>query len=148
MEEYYMAFENFVNSIPKYMIAYQQGDPYDGYAPPDAYEPEYGDEIVYYETNREPDYLNAFLIALLIGVIAALVTVLIMASQMNTAKFQKNAANYLISGSYHLTTRRDMYLYSHISKTPRQQSSNGRGGGSSVHRSSGGRSHGGRGGRF
>lgn len=149
IEEYYMAFENFINSLPKYMMAYQQGDPYDGYVQPDEYYPEYGDEIVYYEPNREPNYLNSFLISLIIGAVVALVAVLIMRSRMNTAKFQKNAGNYLINGSYHLNVRRDMFLYSRVSKTPRQQSnSGGHGGGSSVHRSSGGRSHGGRGGRF
>lgn len=149
IEEYYMAFENFANSLPKYMMAYEQGDPYDGYVQPDEYYPEYGDEIVYYEPNREPDYGSMFLISLVIGAVAALVAVLIMRSRMNTAKFQKNAGNYLISGSYHVNVRRDMFLYSRVSKTPRQQSNGGgRGGGSSVHRSSGGRSHGGRGGRF
>lgn len=147
--EYYMAFENFLGSLPKYMIAYRQGNSVDGYAPPDAYYPEGGEEIIYYQPIREPNPVGNFLVALLIGIVVASVFVLIMRSQMNTAKYQKNAANYLKSGSYHLNTRHDLFLYSRVSKTPKPQNHGGsRPGGSSVHRSGGGRSHGGRGGRF
>lgn len=140
---YYMAFENFVNSIPKYMLAYQQGAPMDGYVQPDDYEPEYGDEIVYYEDSNAA---KNPLIAVVIGLVVAIVVILIMRSNMNTAKPQHSAADYLKKNSYHLNTQRDMFLYSRTSKTRRQQNTSG--GGSSVHRSSGGRSHGGRGGRF
>lgn len=139
-ERYYMAFENFVNSLPKYMIAYQQGTPLNGYVPQGR------EEVVYY---RKTNYVANFLIALVIGAVAALVTVLVMRSKMNTAKPQKNAGNYIKNNSYRLNVHRDMFLYSRVSKTPKPQN-NGDGGhgGSSVHRSSGGRSHGGRGGRF
>lgn len=143
--EYYMAFENFVNSLPKYMIAYKEGVPYDGYVQPDDYYPEYRDEIVYYESEFEPNHF----VSLLIGAVVALIVILIMRSRMNSAKPQKHAVEYIKDGSYHLHTCRDMFLYSRVSKTPKPQNNGGsRGGGSSVHRSSGGRSHGGRGGRF
>ena len=136
---YYDGFENFVNSLPKYMLAYRQGETYDGYAAPDEYE----DEIVYYPDSNSG---NPPLIAVGIGLVVAIVTILIMRSSMNTAKPQKDAVNYQKEGSYHLHTHRDMFLYSRTSRTRKQQSSSGSG--SSVHRSSGGRSHGGRGGRF
>ena len=140
--DYYGAFENFVNSLPKYMLAYQQGDPYDGYAAPDEYVSEYGEETVYYPNSgaaKNP------LIAIGVGFVVAVIAILIMRSGMNTAKAKHSAADYLKDGSYRLHTQRDMYLYSHTSRTRRQQNNSG---GSSVHRSSGGSSHGGRGGRF
>lgn len=144
---YYMAFENFMSSLPQYIRAYDQGRPVDGYVEPDTYWPESGDETVYYHS--EPDYGGIAISSLVIGLVTALVAVLVMRSRMNTAKFQKHAGNYLVSGTYRLHTSRDMFLYSQVSKRPRQQNNSGRpGGGSSVHRSSGGRSHGGRGGRF
>ena len=74
-------------------------------------------------------------------------------SSMNTFRAQRNASSYIPAGSFHLTTRRDVFLYSNVSKVRRQSSSGGgsgrsRGGGSSVHRSSSGRRHGGRSGKF
>ena len=83
----------------------------------------------------------------IIGLIAAVITLLIMRSKMNTAKPQKNAANYLKAGSFHLRQRSDMFLYSRVSRRAKPKN-NTSGSGSSVHRSSGGVSHGGRGGRF
>lgn len=146
--DYYGAFDIWLEDIPRYCDAYRQGSPVDGYAPPDSYYPEGGDEIVYYG-QKEMSPVGRFLIALLIGVVAALVAVLVMRSKMNTATYQKNAVNYIKKNSYYLGLHRDMYLYSRVTKTPKPQNNGGGSrGGSSVHRSSGGRSHGGRGGRF
>ena len=85
--------------------------------------------------------------SLIIGLIIAAMTVLVMRSKMNTAKMQKSAANYLKDGSFRLRQRSDMFLYSRVTRTARPKNTSS-GGGSSVHRSSGGISHGGRGGRF
>ena len=142
--DYYGAFQRFLADIPEYHRLYELGSPIDGYAPPDAYEPEYGDEIVYLP-KQEPSPAMKFLIAFAIGIIVAAGAIAIMRSSMNTAKPQKNAVNYIQSGSYRLHTRRDMYLYSRVTKTAKPQ--NNGSGGSSVHRSGGG-SHGGRGGKF
>lgn len=142
---YFEAFDTWLYRLPQYCEEYRNGSPVDGYVQPDEYYPEYGDEIVYYEPEYEPNHL----VSLLIGAVVALVVILIMRSQMNTAKQQKHAVGYMKDGSYHLRTCRDLYLYSRVTKTPKPQNNGGsRGGGSSVHRSSGGRSHGGRGGRF
>lgn len=140
--DYLGAFETWLNSLGRYVQAYRDGDPIDGYAPPDDY---YGEDedIVYYP--KESAGGNA-VIALIIGAVVALVAVLIMRSRMNTAKFKSNAVDYLEQGSYDLHHRHDVYLYSRVSKTRRQSSSSG--GGSSTHRSGGGVSHGGRGGKF
>ena len=143
--EYYRAFLSWISALSPYVKAYQAGSPVDGYVPPDEYESPYGDEIYYYD-DHVGITVKPFPIALIVGLVAALITVLIMRSQMNTAKLQKNAANYLKDGSFHLRRRSDMFLYSRVTRTARPKSNTS--GGSSVHRSSGGISHGGRGGRF
>ena len=94
---------------------------------------------------RSSDAGVNWLLSLLIGIVVAGVAVLIMRACMNTRRKQHSAGDYLKSGSYHLRTRQDIFLYSNVSKVRRQQNN---GGGSSTHRSSSGRSHGGRGGRF
>lgn len=87
--------------------------------------------------------VNWFL-SLLIGIVAAAISVLVMRSKMNTARAQSNAISYVKDGSYSLNIHRDMFLYRQVTKTPKPQNN----GGTSVHRSSSGRSHGGRGGKF
>ena len=142
--DYYEAFDAWVKALGPYVDAYNNQSPIDGYVQPDAYESPYGDEIVYYDDFRIE---NPFPPALLAGLVIAVVAIVIMRGKMNTAKLQKNAGDYLKSGSFHLRQRSDMFLYSRVSRTARPKE-NTSGGGSSVHRSSGGVSHGGRGGRF
>lgn len=142
---YFEAFELFLAALPKYFDAYVSGSPIDGYAD---YSGDYyhGDqeEILYYE---EP-FTPSLFVALLIGVVAAAISVLVMRLSMNTRKPQRNASVYMKQHSYALTQHRDLFLYSNVSKVRRQQNNNSSGGGSSVHRSSSGRSHGGGGGKF
>lgn len=83
-------------------------------------------------------------ISLIVGAVVAAVVVLIMLSQMKTAKPQSHAIGYIRDDTYRITEQRDMFLYSRITKTPKPQNN-----GSSGHRSGGGGgSRGGRGGRF
>jgi len=86
-----------------------------------------------------------FLLSLLAGAAIAGIAVLIMRSTMNSGKPQRSAAGYTVDNSYHLRQHLDLFLYSNISKRPRPKNNSS---GSSVHRSSSGGSHGGRGGRF
>lgn len=65
-------------------------------------------------------------------------------SQMKTAVKQKYADNCLKAGSLRMAVSKDLFLYSTVSKTPRAKSNTD----SSTHRSSSGRTHGGRGGSF
>lgn len=88
--------------------------------------------------------INLF-ISLLSGAGIAGIAVFVMRSTMNTSRPQRSADNYEAEGSYHLKTHQDLFLYSNISKRPRPQNNSS---GSSTHRSSSGRSHGGRSGRF
>ena len=97
-----------------------------------------------------PDYLEEdsgvnLLLAALIGAGIAGIVLLIMRGTMNTSRPQRSADTYEIDGSYHLNTHQDLFLYSRLSKQakPKETSS-----GSTTHRSSSGRSHGGRGGSF
>ena len=143
---YYQAFQYWLNALPEYVEAYQNHSPIDGYVQPDEYESPYGDEIYHYD-DHVGIRIRPFPIALLIGLAAAVITILVMRSKMNTAKLQSGAVDYLKEGSFRLRQRSDMFLYSRVSRTPRPKNTSG-GGGSSVHRSSGGVSHGGRGGRF
>lgn len=142
---YYDAFDCFLASLYDYFEAFYAGAPIDGYADysGDFY---HGDqeEVVYYEEPFEP----SFLIALMIGIAAGLITILVMRLSMNTKRPQRSAAVYLNKNSYRVTEHRDLFLYSNVSKVRRQQQTSSSGGGSSVHRSSSGRSHGGGGGKF
>ena len=97
-----------------------------------------------------PKYLEAetesgvnLFAALLIGAAVAGVAVLIMRGTMNTKKAQRSAVSYEVEGSYQLRTHQDLFLYSNISKREKPKNNS-----SSTHRSSSGRSHGGRGGSF
>ncbi len=118
--DYYGAFSAFLSSVP---------DCCDDYA-----------------DVRQPRGIGSILIvSLFIGSIVAAVVLLVMRSSMNTKRRQHNAGNYLIPGSFRMTVHRDMFLYSQVTRTRRQQQTNS---GSTTHRSSSGRSHGGRGGKF
>ncbi len=95
----------------------------------------------YMDTSAKEDPLPFNLwISLGVGAAVSLVVILILRAGMNTKRRQPSAGQYLVPGSYHLTLHRDFYLYSHTTRTARPKS-NGSGG-------SGGRSHGGGGGRF
>lgn len=144
--EYYRAFLAWISALSPYVKAYEAGSSVDGYVSPDEYESPYGEEIYYYDEHVGVS-LAPFPIALIFGLIAAFITILVMRSKMNTAKLQRNAENYLKDGSFRLHQRSDMFLYSRVSRRAKPKN-NTSGGGSSVHRSSGGIRHGGRGGRF
>lgn len=144
--EYYQAFEIWLDELEYYVDAYRTGIPVDGYVPPDEYESPYGDEIYHYD-DHVGIRVRPFPVALVIGLVAAVIAILVMRGKMNTAKLQCGAVDYLKDGSFHLRQRSDMFLYSRVSRRAKPKN-NGSGGGSSVHRSSGGASHGGRGGRF
>jgi len=130
---YYPAFRAYLDALEPYLEAYRSGSPIDGIA------------------NDEPVrdigwYFKKIGISFIIGVVAALIAVLIMRSQMNTAKAQHGAASYMDQGTYQIGLHRDIFLYSQLRKV--RKSENSSSGGSSAHRSSSGRSHGGGHGKF
>lgn len=84
------------------------------------------------------------IIALVLGLIVAFVVLGIMKSGMKTVK-ANNAANYYARpGSMKVTTSRDIFLYSNVTRVKKESSSSGGGGGSSSRGSGGGRSRSGR----
>ncbi len=143
--DYYRGFYTWLDILEPYLEAYRNGTPIDSEADySDGYYHGDREETVYYETDSSP----SLLLALIIGLAAASVTILIMRFTMNTKRPQRSAGSYLISGSYQLRTQRDIFLYSNVTKTARPKDNGGSGGGSSVHRSSSGRRHGGGGRKF
>lgn len=120
-DDYYSAFLTFLNCLPDYWLEAAPREPGFG------------------------DYLRIVLVSLAIGAGVGGIAILIMRGQMNTAKAQHNAGNYLVDGSYQLKKHLDIFLYSRVTRTHKPQNN---GGGGSSHRSSGGISHGGRSGRF
>ena len=152
VNDYYHAFETYLDCLPEYFDAYYSGNPIDGYSGnysgPGSYTPGDADDTVYYED----DSFGIFeiLFSLVAGCVVAGIAVLIMSAQMNTKLQQNSARNYLNQSSYQLHGHSDMFLYSNVTKVRRESSSSSGsgGGGSSTHRSSSGRSHGGGGGKF
>ena len=120
-DQWYDAFSSYLDHLQDYLEAYEQGTPID----------------------KAPNYLLRLAIALVIGAVIGGIAIAVMRSKMNTARRQTGASSYLVDGSYQLNVCRDMYLYGHTSRVRKQENS-----GSSTHRSSSGRSHGGRGGKF
>ena len=88
---------------------------------------------------------SSIFIALIIGVIVAFIVTSVLKGQLKSVKHQTRAESYVIAGSMNVTEARDLFLYHHITRTPRPKSNSNSSG---SHRSSSGRSHGGRGGSF
>ena len=81
-----------------------------------------------------------------VGLITAFVSTSVMRSKMNPVKCSAAANSSIVDGSFNLTRSGDYFLYKTVSKTARPKPASSKG--SSVHRSSSGRSHGGGGGEF
>ena len=59
------------------------------------------------------------LIALAIGFVIGLVTVLIMKSKLKSVKMQNFAGDYVVEGSLHITGQSDTFLYTNVVSTPK-----------------------------
>ena len=100
----------------------------------------------YWNNEAVSDFEASLVIGLPVGFVVALITILVMRGTMNTKVSQLAAADYQVDGSYNLRKHHDMFLYSKVTKQAKPQQNNSSG--TSVHKSSSGRSHGGRGGKF
>lgn len=133
---YYVGFSKFADTADDYIYQYEStGRAYDVNKP-----------YPYAPTSKKRTG-TTFLISCLTGLVIAGVICMTLKAQLKSAKMQNNAQQYIRSGSFHVTNAREYYLYRNVTKTRVESNSGGRGG-SSTHRSSSGRSHGGRGGRF
>ena len=121
-DEYYGGFCGLINQCTSYFVrATENGI----------------DSNADYDEDDNLSISSCLIIALVIGLVASGITVLVLRGQLKSVKSARCASNYVDSGSFALTESRDIYLYSTISKTARSQSS-----------SSGSRSGGGRSGKF
>ena len=145
--QYIEAFKTFISLSEIYIKSegdYNYDDNYnDGF-----YDDTYYDDI--YEEPVEFDFFSTLVISLVAGFIIALVIVSSMKGKLTSVGVRNEASNYVLNNSLQIASSGDNFLYKNISRVPRPKSnsSGDYGGGRSVHRSSSGRSHGGRGGRF
>ena len=82
------------------------------------------------------------LICVAIGVIVAFIVTGVMKGKLKSVRAQADARSYVTPGSLQLTKHLDLFLYRNVSRRVKPQNSSG------SHRSSSGRSHGGRSGKF
>ena len=83
--------------------------------------------------------------SLVIGFLAALIATGSMKRKLKSVRFQTAAADYVKPGSLQITDSREIFLYRQISRQKREEKASG---GSSTHKSSSGRTHGGSSGKF
>lgn len=86
-------------------------------------------------------------VAVVVGLIAAIIVTMIFKRQLTSVNFQRNADSYVERNSIRVTQSQNIFLYKTLSKTRRESSSSG-GSGSSTHTSSSGSTHGGSSGKF
>lgn len=127
-KDYENAFEIFINQCDKFIIKWK------------------ADGTAYDKNNLPKEPLGKFGIigSIVIGVVASWLTVSYMKNQLKSVLKKSQADDYVRKNSLHIKNSRDIFLYSNITRSARSKSNSG----SSTHRSSFGRVHGGRGGKF
>ena len=103
----------------------------------------------YSDSNRPRRMLGVewILLSAVIAVALSFLVTMAMKSQLKSVRFKDQAADYIKKGSFHLNRNEDIFLYSRVTRVPKPKD-NDKGGHSSMHTSSSGRSHGGRSGSF
>ena len=130
--DYAAAFRTFIQWTDAYVTAAREGHPYDVDNMP-----------------KEPFSIVYLGVALVIGLITALIVTGVMKSRLKSVAPQRDATSYVRQGSMKLTNQRDLYLYREVHRTERpKETDSGSSGGSSTHTSSSGTTHGGGGGSF
>ena len=130
--DYAAAFRTFIQWTDAYVTAAREGHPYDVDNMP-----------------KEPFSILYLGLALVIGLVTALIVTGVMKSRLKSVAPQRDATSYVRQGSMKLTNQRDLFLYRDVHRTERpKESSSSDSGGSSTHTSSSGTTHGGGGGSF
>ena len=91
-------------------------------------------------------FIKNLLITFAVGLVAALIITGRMKNKLKSVHMQKEAKDYVKTGSMHITQSNDLFLYAHVDRVAKPTES--RSGGSSTHVSSSGTTHGGGGGKF
>ena len=128
--DYAAAFRTFIQWADSYVTAAREGHPYDVDNMP-----------------KEPFSIVYLGVALVIGLVTALIVTGVMKSRLKSVAPQRDATSYVRQGSMNVTRSNDFYLYSTVSKSakPKNEDNNG---GSSTHTSSSGDTFGGSSGKF
>lgn len=126
---YYEAFRTYASLCDKFLAQARNGDAYD-------------------VGNLPKEKLSGIWIPISVGIgfLLALLTAGGMKLQLRSVRSRNSASSYVRPGSRNLRNSRDLFLYQNVTRTQRPQSDNS--GGSSMHTSSSGRSHGSGGGSF
>lgn len=133
--DYAQAFSLFGEICDDLISRAKNGDPY-GYSSDDYYDD-------YYTPSSDPKSSGWIGTCIILGIVAAVIVVSIMASKNKSVRIKAEANSYIRQGSMHVTTSRDMFLYRNISKIRKSNNNS-----SSGSRSGGGSASSGRGGKF
>ncbi|NLK86975.1 MAG: TPM domain-containing protein [Clostridiaceae bacterium] len=126
--DYYEGFVKFADLADSFITQAKAGAPYDINNLP-----------------KKPMSPIWILISILGGVLIALIITGVMRSSLKSVSKQRVASNYIVSTVMTPFANKDLYLYSVVKRTAKPKESSG---GSSTHRSSSGRTHGGSSGKF
>ena len=142
---YYDAFADFANQCDYYVTRAKEGNPVDAPGADPGQEP-----IVDPEPEKHKPGLGTAGIAGVIGLLAGTIRVNGMKSKLKTVKRQQNASQYARRDSMKMRVARDDFMYRNVTRTakPKDTDRESGHGGSSIHISSSGHSHGGSGGHF
>ncbi|MGI6085261.1 MAG: TPM domain-containing protein [Acetivibrionales bacterium] len=123
-DDYEEAFSRYAELCDELLTMARSGSPYDG--------------------RKSLGFIPRILISLGVGVVFALIITGIMKGQLKSVRFQPAATSYVRQNSLNIRVSKDLFLYRKVDRHARPKSSSG----SSTHRSSSGRTHGGSSGKF
>ncbi len=127
--DFYGGFVKFAELADEFITQAKTGAPYDVHNLP-----------------KKPLSPVWILISILGGALIALIVTGIMRSSLKSVSMQRAAGNYIVSTVMSPFGNQDLYLYSVVTRRAKPKDSGGSG--SSTHRSSSGRTHGGSSGKF
>ncbi len=154
---YVSAFSAFADKSLSIMASFGSATVYPGdAAAPDDFNYVYNDDEYYYDDDYSEGHTffssDVLFASIIMGVIFSLIYTAYHKNQLKTVASKASAQDYVVPGSLQLTHQRDVFMHKNVSRRakPKNTNSSGRSGssGSSTHRSSSGRSHGGSRGSF